>query len=51
MLIREVFQKFCTAQPFSIRGNTVMLNLHTHVTEGILSAHAKFRSNPLKITY
>ncbi len=42
-------QKFCVAQPFSACGNNVAPKMQAHVTEGSPSAHAKFRSNQLKI--
>ncbi len=44
-----VLQKFCIVQLFSACGNTVPPKLCVHVTEGIPSTHAKFRSNRLKI--
>ncbi len=50
-ILRGVLQKFCIAQPFSACGNTVLPKLHAHVTKGTPGAHAKFRSNRLRITW
>ncbi len=48
--LRGVLQKFCVAQPFFTRSNTVAPKLHARVTEGIPSICAKFYSKRLKIT-
>ncbi len=42
---------FCVTQLFSACGDTMVLKLCADVTEGIWSAHMKFRSNQLKITW
>ncbi len=47
--MQGVLQKFCITQPFFACGNTMAPKLSAHVTEGILSANAKFCSNQFKM--
>ncbi len=44
------FKSFASLGRSPACGNTAVPKLRAHVTEGILSAHAKFRGNWLKIT-